>query len=185
NTQEKSDIRHHSEMGKVSDNSVKNITAKLGEPSRPDRHARGGSEKGVDDPHGTVVLSVVQVFGVEDGCAGLCGGGDNHGIPKGKLPTGFGLKPLQKKLVGVRHDLPRGEVVDEGGGGCIALTGAGEVDEEFLQNLDTDGGAGRLAQRRSHQPRSDGSLVPGVAVVSVEEDVGVEEPLNGHGSHPG
>lgn len=39
-------------------------------------------DKRVDDLHTLDRLTLIEVFRVEDRCAGLCGGGDNHGVPE-------------------------------------------------------------------------------------------------------
>jgi hypothetical protein len=110
------------------------------------------------------------------------GGGEDHGVPEGELPAGLEVEAVFEEGKGVGDDGPRGEVIDETGSGFGGLAGADEIDKKLLEDLHADGGP----SGRNKGLADDGcglfTLFSGVEVVGVEEDVGIEELLSGHGS---
>lgn len=137
-----------------------------GHPSRQGEPEK--SAKGIEDTQAIVVLAVIQIFGQKFAGSTNAGRGQDHGIPKGELPTGLKAEAKAEDRQRVINHRPLAKIPEKGGrfSSRVALTA--EVDVEFLKHLDTDGGASRKEPGVLDKGLGDGALFRGIQVVAVE-----------------
>ena len=113
------------------------------------------------------------------GAAGL-GGGENHGIPKGDLPSFGQDESVTKKLPGIVDDGPDGQVLDNATSLCGFSSLAKEIDIKLLQDLNTYGDTSKAVPTYFQKDGGYFTLRTSFAIVSVEKDIGVQEAFSGH-----
>lgn len=143
-----------------------------------------GLFKRVDDRHAFVLLPVAHVFRPQRRAPKTARAGEDHGVPKGKLPAGLEPNRLQHVIHIRPVNWPGGELTDDRRGrfrrhrhGDLA----GDVHVKLLQYLDAET-AGALLPQCLQQRSRPVVLCPRRCVVGVDEDIGIDK-LRGISAH--
>ncbi len=138
------------------------------------------SAERIHHPDPAIVLTVIEVLRQQfHGTAGFSRG-QNHSIPKGKLPTGLESEAKPENSEGIVNHRPLGKIPNQCGGFFRKMPPTDEIDVELLKHLHADGGPAGLVPCLLNDGLRDATLGRSIKVISVEQNIRVEKTFNGH-----